>query len=233
MSLEGFLTINIQPIFNTNTMQINYAEVLLRSLDGETSVGHILETMHLNGRSVELDKFILNKTCQFIRQYKRKSEVKITVNISKYTLEKPKVYNELLEIINKISKRTIILELSELTDYSNSIVRDNIQGLIENGVQLAMDDFGVGNSNIQSLLATKVKLVKFDKVFLDVKDNRELSYITQLVKNMHNLGIDTVIEGVETSVQLQSVKYIGYGHIQGFMLARPMSTEKYRLCVKR
>lgn len=100
-----------------------------------------------------------------------------------------------------------------------------IDALREAGCKLAIDDFGTGYSALNYLRNFPVDLVKIDRAFVrhipfNEQDRLLLDGIINIV---HNLGMQVVIEGVETREQLNFLCQKGCAFTQGFLLSRPLA----------
>jgi EAL domain-containing protein (putative c-di-GMP-specific phosphodiesterase class I) len=91
------------------------------------------------------------------------------------------------------------------------------------GIRLAVDDFGVGASNLE-----RVKLLRPDIVKIDGAWFRQIaavpaaaSLFKSFVAGLHGLGAEVLIEGIETSAQLACAVDAGADYLQGFLLSRP------------
>src|SRR5574344_1644946 len=98
-----------------------------------------------------------------------------------------------------------------------------IRALRRAGCQIAIDDFGTGYSALNYLRTFPVDLVKIDRSFVrhipfNEQDRMLLEGIISIV---HNLGMQVVIEGVETREQLNFLSSKGCAYTQGFLLSRP------------
>jgi EAL domain-containing protein (putative c-di-GMP-specific phosphodiesterase class I) len=94
------------------------------------------------------------------------------------------------------------------------------------GLELAIDDFGTGYSSLSYLHRFPVGMVKLDKAFVHgITADGEGSPIARAVIQMaHALGITATAEGVESAEQLEGLRRLGCDWVQGFHLARPMSS---------
>ena len=91
-----------------------------------------------------------------------------------------------------------------------------------------MDDFGSGYSSLNILKDLTVDVLKLDMKFIQnfERSSRASIIMESVVQMAHNLGIDTVVEGVETETQVEFLKEIGCNVVQGYYYAKPMSTEE-------
>ena len=96
------------------------------------------------------------------------------------------------------------------------------------GFTVLMDDFGSGYSSLNILKDLTVDVLKLDMKFIQnfERSSRASIIMESVVQMAHNLGIDTVVEGVETETQVEFLKEIGCNVVQGYYYAKPMSTEE-------
>lgn len=89
------------------------------------------------------------------------------------------------------------------------------------GIDVALDDFGIGYSGIQKLQKLNVQKIKVDKSFLNFKDKRSLSILDYVVKLSKDIGISAMVEGVETPQQQDVLMNFGYQKFQGYLYGKP------------
>lgn len=96
------------------------------------------------------------------------------------------------------------------------------------GIRVALDDFGIGHSNLMRLQGLDVDIVKIDKRFIHgaVESDRGRDLLEGMVGLIHNLNVQTVIEGVETAEHLKIAQDIGASLAQGYFLGRPKPTRE-------
>jgi EAL domain-containing protein (putative c-di-GMP-specific phosphodiesterase class I) len=103
--------------------------------------------------------------------------------------------------------------------------------LKEQGFLLLLDDFGSGYSSLRFLTSFPIDTLKIDMEFtqqigLSSKVETALQTVATMAKN---LGIEMIAEGVETKSQSDFFQSIGCNQIQGYLYAKPMSSQSYRL----
>ena len=95
------------------------------------------------------------------------------------------------------------------------------------GVRVAIDDFGVGYSSLGRLRDMTVDILKIDGTFLprgDAADGRGGQLLSASLDLVGALGMDAVVEGVETAAHHRFLADRGGAClVQGFHLARPMA----------
>jgi EAL domain-containing protein (putative c-di-GMP-specific phosphodiesterase class I) len=91
------------------------------------------------------------------------------------------------------------------------------------GVELAIDDFGAGFSNVKYIADLRPEIVKFDRELIagvaPATDQARL--LDSLVRLCHEMGAKVIAEGIETKVELDTVIALGVDYGQGYLLARP------------
>ena len=94
--------------------------------------------------------------------------------------------------------------------------------LRDNGVPLALDDFGAGYSSLSYLRDLPISLIKLDKNFastIDLVDTKEL--VKFVVNISENLKLDMLVEGIETEEQKNIFLELGCKRGQGYFFHRP------------
>lgn len=124
-----------------------------------------------------------------------------------------------------IAPARITLEILEGShfDAQHEAVRQ-LQGIKALGVQLALDDIGTAYSSLQRMKDLPLDKVKLDQSFVRGLAERpqDMHFIRSIHKLAFNLGIELVVEGVETEMIRDAVFVMGVPLVQGYGLARPM-----------
>ena len=103
--------------------------------------------------------------------------------------------------------------------------------LAESGYTFHLDDFGVGYSNFNCVLRLPLKTVKLDMTLTSTvekssESNNNIVYI--LTDLFHDMGLNVVAEGAESSEHVEMLSSFGVDAIQGYFFARPMPLEKLK-----
>jgi diguanylate cyclase (GGDEF)-like protein len=119
-----------------------------------------------------------------------------------------------------------VTETLIMTDYEQA--RISLQVLRKSGARVALDDFGVGYSNFQHIKELHINTVKIDRSFVKrLGDDRDSdTLMNAMVELCSTLGVESVIEGVETERQLAAVERAGGGCVQGYYFSKPMSADE-------
>lgn len=117
----------------------------------------------------------------------------------------------------------MVLELLESDENNNEHTAAKLLHSKEDGMMIALDDFGSGYSNESLLLNLRPHFVKVDRdVIQEINtDSDRQTVFRNIVESCHSMGIQIVAEGVETSEQLRTVASLGADYVQGYYISRP------------
>lgn len=211
---------NYQPIYTNN--RITSYEALLRLNDKSTSIEPFIQSID-NKPLFDLD--IIRAVLFDIKELNNRFT--ISINISILSLESDYFINE---VINLLKDKNIILEITEHDKANNlNVIAYNIQQIKnETNIRFALDDFGRGYSNTESLLCLPVDIIKVDRSLVTNITDSYISYAilkTKLYKLLNILEKKVVVEGVETKTQLDLINLIGNCSIQGFYYSKPLTRD--------
>lgn len=155
------------------------------------------------------------------------------VNISRRSFRQRDFERDLLRLLSKYRGRStkIVVELTELgfNDDLETMKRivDEIHAV---GAEVAIDDFGRGQSTLLSLSQLDADYVKLDgSLISNVKeDHRNLAIVKASVAMGHQLGCRIVAEWVEDEDTFALMKEIGVDFVQGFHYARPVPFAEFQ-----
>jgi EAL domain-containing protein (putative c-di-GMP-specific phosphodiesterase class I) len=117
------------------------------------------------------------------------------------------------------------LEFTESTAiHHNELTRDVLVALRHAGVGIAIDDFGIGYSNLDALRRMPATCLKIDQSLVRGLDTRQhdAAIVRAMAALGHDLGFRVVMEGVETASVLAAVRDMGCDEVQGHHIAMPL-----------
>lgn len=226
---QGF-ELYFQPIIVTETEDLHAAESLLRffTSDGELIAPYeFIPLLESTGLIIPVGKWVLEeamKTVKYVRQFK--PDFKVNVNLSYVQLLKSPVFDEIMELLHTtpLPADGIIVELTE-SGYldTNSAVHSVWNKLKSNGIAIAIDDFGTGYSNLYNLVELEPDIVKVDRVFTvrATKTEYDFRLLSHIIEMVHSLGLQLVIEGIETKEELDKISVLHPDYIQGYYYSKP------------
>ena len=96
------------------------------------------------------------------------------------------------------------------------------------GVRMALDDFGTGYSSMNYLRRYNIDKLKIDRSFVSQLGTSEdtNAIIAAMIGLAHAMRMQVTAEGVETEAQREALVALGCGELQGFLLARPLSSRR-------
>ncbi len=220
-----------QPIYSIKEKRFNSAEALIRLIDekyGFISPEIFIPIAEKSGAIHKIGAYVLDEVCAFIEsdEFKKLKLDYIEVNLSVVQCMRNDLTEEILEIMKRhnVSSSQINLEITETTaSYSQDALQENVKNLLDAGINFSLDDYGTGYSNIERISSMVFELVKLDKSFANVLNNKNHDVVlAHTVSMIKELGMKIVVEGVETKDLLDRFSELGCDYIQGFYFSKPV-----------
>ena len=230
-------TLYLQPKYDIEKGTIIGAEALVRWIsleNGFISPGDFIPVFENNGFVYEVDKFIWEESCRYLRKWldEGREVHPISVNVSRIDLYTPKLVQHLVNLREKYQLPSQYLELeiteSAYTEDPEQIITITRQ-LREAGFVILMDDFGTGYSSLNMLKDIQIDVLKLDMGFLKSSDYSAKggNILTAILKMAESLKMQTIAEGVETKEQVEFLKSIGCKYVQGFYYSKPLPVDEF------
>lgn len=230
-------TLYLQPKYDIEKGAIIGAEALVRWIsleNGFISPGDFIPVFENNGFVYEVDKFIWEESCRYLRKWldEGREVHPISVNVSRIDLYDPKLVQHLVDLREKYQLPSQYLELeiteSAYTEDPEQIITITRQ-LREAGFVILMDDFGTGYSSLNMLKDIQIDVLKLDMGFLKSSDYSAKggNILTAILKMAESLKMQTIAEGVETKEQVEFLKSIGCRYVQGFYYSKPLPVGEF------
>jgi EAL domain-containing protein (putative c-di-GMP-specific phosphodiesterase class I) len=123
----------------------------------------------------------------------------------------------------ELAPSSLVLEITErVVGTDRRRVADVLAQLREHDITLSLDDFGIGSSTLGFLSELPVQEVKLDRSFIASGSARNERIMKLIIDAAAQLGLRTVIEGIERPESLDLIARFGADEAQGFYLARPL-----------
>ena len=100
----------------------------------------------------------------------------------------------------------------------------------DQGITIAIDDYGAGLSSLAYLKQLPARELKIDKMFVLqlTSSNRDPLIVRSTIDLAHALDMEVTAEGVETQAAMALLSVMGCDMIQGYLISRPVSIDAFR-----
>ena len=228
-----------QPKVDISSRKIIGAEALCRWLKNGIIVPpmEFIPILEINTAICDLDFYMLAHVCRDIRRWldEGRDVVRISVNFSRKHLVDVNLLPHIMEIVDhyRVPHEYIEIELTETTtDVTFRDLKRVAQELQNRGIWTAVDDFGMGYSSLNLLREIPWNVLKVDKNFVPKDSEEESSVSNMMFKHVTSLardmGLECVIEGVETPTQLDILRRNNCNIVQGFIFDRPLPHAEFQ-----
>jgi len=231
----GTLELAFQPLINLHDGSVKGFEALCRWNDpvlGQVSPTEFIPVAEESGLIVPLGRWALCECTQTLADWDRRhgEQLPITMNVNLSPVQMvrdnvPRAVEEALRYSGIDGKR-LTIELTESALISDpDKTRQLLAALQAMDVTVAMDDFGTGFSNLASLQALPIDVLKIDRSFVKdmIGDADKIALIKAIVSLAGALGMKTTAEGIEEKEMAEELAHLGCHFGQGYYFSRPMA----------
>jgi len=231
----GQLRLVYQPQIDSHGRLIG-TEALARWRDGargEVSPALFIPLAERTGMIQALGQWALEQACAQQRQWQLAGlrPPPVAVNVSpRQLLSAPTPMSGIVAMAlerHSLEPRLLELEITESGILPITGVSEEFERLAALGVTLAIDDFGTGYSSLESLHRLPIHKLKIDQNFtanLPTSDSARL-IVRAALTMARELGLQTLVEGVETAEQLSLLEPMGCDGYQGYLFSRPLEVD--------
>ncbi len=228
----GQISPYFQPFIDMKTNQVVGLEILARwehPTEGFISPDVFVHIAEDVGAMRDLTLLMLKRACEAAVNWP--DEIKLAFNISPNELRSEKTMDRFFEILKEtgVSSDRVEIEITENAFIEEvGEISEAIAKLKKRGIQISIDDFGTGFSNL-----THLKMLPFDKIKIDqsfIRDMASNPDSEAIVKNIialgKSLGLPTVAEGIELGENRDMLHELGCSVGQGYLYAKALNTEE-------
>jgi diguanylate cyclase (GGDEF)-like protein len=230
--LERELSVVFQPIVDIRSQTTNGFEALARwnsPVLGNVSPARFIPIAERASIIGTLTKPLLRKALAEASQWP--AHLRLSFNLSAYDLNSAEGTLAIVSIIEagSFNARRLDLEITE-TAFTHDFeqVQRSIEMLRLLGCGISLDDFGTGYSSLSRLHALPLTKIKIDRTF--VTDLHEIPASLKIVKSLlalsRDMGLDCVIEGVETQEEMAALRKLGGQMVQGYFYSPPIKADQ-------
>lgn len=188
-----------------------------------------------NGLIVPIGQWVLDTACAQLASWQQQPHSRhwtLNVNISARQVNEPGFFELLQDCLSRsaIDPAGLCLELTEsvLLKGIDPQLLGHLTQLQQHGVQLVLDDFGIGYSSLSYLKQLPLNWLKIDQSFVRtlLDDPRDKGIIAAILSLATALGLKVVAEGVENREQFDYLRNAGCDAFQGYLFGRPAPAEQ-------
>jgi diguanylate cyclase (GGDEF)-like protein len=228
------LSLAFQPIVDVETGRIAACEALARWQNpqlGCVEPTRFIRAAERSGMIGPLTDLLLEKA--LVSTIDWPSDMRLSFNLSTYDVTSADSAERIVNIIHasRVDPARIDFEVTEtalMQDFDRA--RASLEYFKNFGVQISLDDFGSGYSSLSYIHQLPIDKIKIDRSFvIDIERGGNGSeIITTIIALCRSLGLECVVEGIETLGQVEILRRLGCRFMQGYYFARPMTAEKLR-----
>ncbi len=239
--VRGGLALHYQPIVELASGRIVGQEALVRwpsKSRGLLAPESFIGLSEQSDLIVGVDDWVMQTACRDAARWPdgdgtRRPKVNINLSAKNFR-QASRLVARVLDSVRRaqLSPWQIELEITETVFVEASEATIEALGeLRRHGVRVAIDDFGVGYSSLNTLRMLPVDVLKLDRTFLRSVpgDGRSAALAAAIIRLGNDLGLEVVAEGVETDGQLAWLRDHGCVYAQGFRFARPSARPVFML----
>ena len=230
--VEDRLHLLYQPIVSARDSRVERVEALLRWRKPKRETEALTDLIWAAERSpviFKLENWILDQSFRAAAGWKEAGLSGVRVNVNLSAREFPRA-----DLVARVTRRLQAARLDpgdvglEITETSSmrrfDEVAEQIEQLIDKGIELWLDDFGTGHSSLEWLSHLPLHGVKIPGTFVERlhEEKRCQAIVARVIDLAHDLGLRVIAEEVETPAQRDFLAGRGCDFLQGFLFYAPM-----------
>lgn len=185
----------------------------------------------------ELSMQLLSRLVQDLAGKHLADDSIISLNVTARDLEDTLLTRAILDAVtqHRLSPAALELEITETQAlHGGAHMHANVQELAKAGVGLAMDDYGIGYSSMDTLSRWPFTTIKLDKGIIGRMLNcaKNATIVRSSIRLGHELGLTVVAEGVETLDQHDFLVEAGCKVAQGYLISHPLPLEEFNVFLR-
>ena len=228
--------LHYQPKLNLHEGRIDSAEGLIRwrhPIAGPVAPDAFIALAEETGNIRRVTRWALGTGIAQASRWKAQGHaVRISINVSARDLDDAELPNRLHSLLRThgIAPEQIVLEITESAIMGKPEAAIAVlRRLADDGIDLAIDDFGVGQSSFAYLRRLPVRELKIDKTFIThlARSREDRIIVGSIVELGHHLGYRVTAEGVDDADALDYLRELGCDHAQGYLIAPPLQADAF------
>lgn len=227
--IEAEFEVVFQPIVGVDEATTLAFEALARWTSptlGKISPGQFIPIAERAGIIGRLTQPLLKKALAAAASWP--AEIRLSFNLSAYDLSSPEGMLAIIRIIegSGFDPSRLDLEITETAfGHDFELVQKAANMLQHLGCGISLDDFGTGYSSLSRLHALPLTKIKIDRSFVVGLHRNQTSakIVKSLLALSRDMGLDCVVEGVETDDEMAALRRLGGTMVQGYFYSPPVA----------
>lgn len=185
------------------------------------------------GLIMPIGEWVLREACLTNKAWQNEgyNPIMVAVNISPLQFHQQDITKLIANVLKEsnLSPSYLGIEITETAMMDNiELTVEKLKSIHAMGVRIAIDDFGTGYTSINYLKEFPIDILKIDQSFIKGIPHiqNDVAITSAVIALGHNLGLQIVAEGVETTEQIQFLAEQKCDLIQGYFLSRPLPRNK-------
>jgi diguanylate cyclase (GGDEF)-like protein len=234
LNQERGLDVHYQPIVRLADGEVVAVEALARWTDpvvGPVPADLFIAVAERAGLVGLVDDFVLDRACQDAADFSGAwKDITVHVNVSAARFGGPEQEAAVLRALHRhaLPPGRLLLELTETARLDDLTTATAVADrLTARGVQIGLDDFGVGYNALHQLHTLPVGVVKLDRSLVAAATGRSAALCRSIVAICTEMGVKVIAEGIENDDQVAAMAGLGCGYGQGHRYGRPGPLERF------
>jgi diguanylate cyclase (GGDEF)-like protein/PAS domain S-box-containing protein len=227
-----------QPIVDLRTGDIRKAEALIRwqhPTRGLISPAEFIPIAESSGLIIDIGAWVFEQAAAQVKRWRAAHHPAFQISVNKSPVQfhndagRQQSWVEQLRVM-QLAGDSLVVEITEgLLLNTSAEVTEQLLQLSDAGIQVSLDDFGTGYSSLTYLQKFDIDYIKIDQSFVRhlMPDCTELALCKAIIVMAHELGMQVIAEGVETTRQRDLLVAAGCDFAQGYLFARPMPAHEF------
>ena len=225
------LVLHYQPKTDLDSGDVHGVEALVRWDHPTRGLLHpdaFLDAVERDGLMPGLTRAVLALALDQVAAWQARNEpLNVAVNLPTSALGDADLPEEIASMLaaRGLGSHNLALEITaEFLMADRDRARVLLTRLRRSGIQVSIDDFGIGLSSLPYLRELPIDELKLDRSFIEpmARDTRSTALVAATIALAHNLGMRMVAEGVETSTAYAALKRLHCDQAQGYFISRPV-----------
>ena len=221
---ENLFDYHFQPIVKAENGEIYAYEALMRAKTSTlVSPLSIIKYATMQERLFDVERSTFLNVLRIVNEKKEVfGDAKVFINSIPGVMVSDGDLSDISTHLEKISDK-VVIELTEEAELNDEDLMKLKQFYQKLNIDIAVDDYGTGYSNVSNLLRYMPNYVKIDHSLVGEIHNqpKKQHFVREIIDFCHDNDILALAEGVETSEELRTVIHLGADLIQGFYTSKP------------